>query len=130
MAEFAVGSLEIALGRYDDALRHLGAARDLAERSGGDWLLAASPVQLGILAVLRGRLDEARALLEERAGPEPGGPQHPVVTLCLAAAPAGAGGGGPERAARLEGRGRGPAPARSACQASAGSRRLEGRQNW
>ena len=53
-ASFA-GSLEMTLGHYDDALRHLREARDLAVRCGADWLLAASPVQLGILAVLRGR---------------------------------------------------------------------------
>ena len=32
MAAFTVGSLETALGRYDDALHHLREARDLAER--------------------------------------------------------------------------------------------------
>ena len=32
MAAFTAGSLEMALGRYDDALRHLREARDLAER--------------------------------------------------------------------------------------------------
>src|SRR5262249_52763862 len=36
MAAFTVGSLDMALGRYDDALRHLREARDLAERIGGD----------------------------------------------------------------------------------------------
>ena len=65
IAAFTAGSLEMALGRYDDALRHLREARDLAERCGGDWFAAGSRVQLGILAVLRGRLDEARALLDE-----------------------------------------------------------------
>ena len=65
MAASTVGSLETALGRYDDALRHLREARDLAERFGGDWLAAGSRVQLGILAVVRGRLDEARPLLDE-----------------------------------------------------------------
>jgi len=42
MAAFTAGSLQMALGRYDDALRHLRDARDLAERPGGNWL-AASP---------------------------------------------------------------------------------------
>ena len=42
-----------------------GEARGLAERFGGDWLAAGSGVQMGILDVLRDRLDEARALLAE-----------------------------------------------------------------
>jgi predicted ATPase len=65
MAEFTAGSLDMGLGRYDDAMRRLREARDLAGRSVGDWLGAAPTVQLGILAVLRGRLDEARALIDE-----------------------------------------------------------------
>ncbi len=104
MAEFAVGSLEMALGRYDDALRHLREARGLAERPGGDWLLAASPVQLGILAVLRGRLDEARALLAEALYLSLAARSTPFVTLCLAAyARLALAEGDPERAARLKG---------------------------
>ena len=104
MAEFAVGSLEMALGRYDDALRHLGEARGLAERPGGDWLLAASPVQLGILAVLRGSLDEARALLEEALDLSLAARSTPFVTLCLAAyARLALAEDDPERAARLKG---------------------------
>jgi len=59
IAAFTAGSVETALGRYDDALGHLREARDLAERAGGDWLAAGSRVQLGILAVLQGSLDEA-----------------------------------------------------------------------
>jgi predicted ATPase len=62
MAGFTAGSVEIALGRYDDATRHLSEARDLADRA-GDWLAAGARAQLGILAVLQGRLDEAPALL-------------------------------------------------------------------
>ena len=104
MAEFAVGSLEMALGRYDDALRHLGEARGLAERSGRDWLLAASPVQLGILAVLRGRPDEARALLEEALDLSLAARSTPFVTLCLAAyARLALAEHDPERAAQLKG---------------------------
>jgi predicted ATPase len=104
IAEFSVGSLEMALGRYDDALRHLREARGLAERSGGDWLLGASPVQLGILAVLRGRLDEARALLDEALDLSLAARSTPFVTLCLAAyARLALAEGGSERAARLKG---------------------------
>ena len=104
MAEFAVGSLEMALGRYDDALRHLREARGLAERSGRDWLLAASPVQLGILAVLRGSLDEARALMDEALDLSLAARSTPFVTLCLAAyARLALAQGDPERAARLKG---------------------------
>ena len=33
---------------------------------------------LGILDVIRGRLDEAKGLLSEALSPEPGIPQHPV----------------------------------------------------
>jgi predicted ATPase len=62
MAGFTAGSVEIALGRYDEAMRHLSEARDQADRA-GDWLAAGARAQLGILAVLRGRLDEAPALL-------------------------------------------------------------------
>jgi len=62
MAGFTAGSVEIALGRYDEATRHLSEARDQADRA-GDWLAAGARVQLGILAVLQGRLDEAPALL-------------------------------------------------------------------
>ena len=55
----------MTLSHYGDALRHLREVRSLTERSGGDWLLASSPVQLGVLAVLRDRLDKARALIDE-----------------------------------------------------------------
>ena len=65
MAAFTAGSLEMALGHYNAALRDLREGRDLAERVGGDWLVAVSRVQLGTLAVLLGRLDEARVLLDE-----------------------------------------------------------------
>ena len=104
IAAFAVGSLEMALGRHDNALRHLREARGLAERPGGDWLLAASPVQLGILAVLRGRLDEARALIDEALDLSLAARSTPFVTLCLAAyARLALAEDDPERAAWLKG---------------------------
>jgi len=103
-AGFTVGSLEMASGRYDDALRHLREARDLADRVGGDWLAAGARVQLGILAVLRGRLDEARALLEEALDLSLAARSTPFVTLCLAGyAQLAFADGDPDRAARLEG---------------------------
>ena len=74
----------VALGRYDDALRHLREARDLAEACGGDWFAAGSRVQLGILAVLRGRLDEARALIDEALDLSLAARSTRSVTLCLA----------------------------------------------
>ena len=54
IAAFAAGSLEMVLGRYDDALGHLREVRDLAERSGGARL-ALSRAQLGILGCAAGR---------------------------------------------------------------------------
>jgi len=104
MAAFTAGSLDTALGRYDDALRHLRQARDLAERSGGDWLAAGSRVQLGILNVLRGRLDEAKPLLDEALDLSLAARSTPFVTLCLTAyAWLAIAEGNPERAALLQG---------------------------
>ena len=104
IAAFTVGSLEMALGRYDDALRYLREARDLAEVCGGDWFAAGSRVQLGILAVLRGRLDEARALLAEALDLSLAARSTRFVTLCLAGyARLAFAEGDPERAARLKG---------------------------
>ena len=61
-------------------------------------------MQLGILAVLRGRLDEARALLAEALDLSLAARSTPFVTLCLAAyARLALAEGDPERAARLKG---------------------------
>ncbi len=105
LAAFTTGSLEMALSRYDDALPHLREARDLAERIGGDWLAAGPRVQLGILAVLRGRLDEARPLLNEALDLSMAARSTPFfVTLCLAGyAQLAFADGDPDRAALLEG---------------------------
>jgi predicted ATPase len=104
MAVFTVGSVDMALGRHDNALRHLCEASDLAERIGGDWLAAGPRVQLGILAVLRGRLEKARALLEEALDLSLAARSTPFVTQCLAGyAQLAFADGDPDRAARLEG---------------------------
>jgi predicted ATPase len=60
-----LGAVEMAVGRYDDALRHLHEMRDLAERFGYPWLAAWSQVLMGTAAVAQGRLDQARDLLDE-----------------------------------------------------------------
>jgi tetratricopeptide (TPR) repeat protein len=104
MAAFTAGSVETTLGRYDDAAGHLREARELADRPGGDWLAAGSRVQLGILDVLRGRLDEARALLDEALDLSLAARSTPFVTLCLSAyAWLAFADGDPERSALLEG---------------------------
>ncbi|HEV2253045.1 MAG TPA: DUF4062 domain-containing protein [Streptosporangiaceae bacterium] len=104
MAAFTAGSVEMALGRYDDALPHLREARDLAERIGGDWLAAGPRVELAILAVLRGSLDEARPLLDEALDLGMAARSTPFVTLCLAGyAQLAFADGDPDRAALLEG---------------------------
>jgi tetratricopeptide (TPR) repeat protein len=104
MAVFTASSLEMALGRYDDAERDLREARDLAEPVGGDWLAAGSQVQPGILAVLQGRLDEARPLLDEALDLSLAAHSTQFVTLCLAGyAQLAFADGDPDRAALLEG---------------------------
>jgi tetratricopeptide (TPR) repeat protein len=117
-AAFTAGSLNTALGRYDDALRSMREARDLAEKAGGDWLAAGSRMQLAILAVLQGRLSEARGLLEEALDRSLAARSTAFVTLSLAGyAQLAFAEGYPERAARLEG-------------AAAGLRRRAGLQVW
>jgi tetratricopeptide (TPR) repeat protein len=104
MAAFTAGALETALGSYEDALRYLEEARDLAEGSGGDWIAAGSRVQLGILDVLRGRLDQGRVLLAEALDLSLAARSTSFVTLCLAGyAQLAFADGDPERAALLEG---------------------------
>jgi predicted ATPase len=104
MAAFTAGSLNTALGRYDDALKHLREARDLAERAGGDWLGAGIQASLGILAVLRGRPDEARELLAGALELSLAARSTAFVTMCLAGyAQLAFAEGDPERAALLEG---------------------------
>jgi predicted ATPase len=79
-----LGALEIALRRYDEAHGHLSEVRDLAERLDNRWLRAASRAQLGTLAILHGRLDDAWALLEEGLALGLEARSTRYVSLCLA----------------------------------------------
>jgi predicted ATPase len=85
MALLIVGSLETAVGRGEDAVRHLTEMRELANRFDNARLIAASSVQLGALAARQGRLTEARAHLDNAL--EQGLAVHSTrnVTLSLAA---------------------------------------------
>jgi predicted ATPase/class 3 adenylate cyclase len=117
-AGITLGSLETTVGRYDDALGHLTEVRDLAERFDNAWLGAMSRVFLATLALVQGRPEEAKALLDEALGPSLAAHSTRGVTLCLAAFARWAlVAGDPERAALVAdpaaGRGRagGPGPA-------------------
>ncbi|HEY7360684.1 MAG TPA: tetratricopeptide repeat protein, partial [Streptosporangiaceae bacterium] len=104
LAAFTTGSLETAVGRYDDALRHLREARDLAERFDSIWLAAGSRVQLGILDIAQGRPEQARALLDEALDLSLAARSVQFVSQCLAAfARLAVAEGDPEQAALLEG---------------------------
>jgi predicted ATPase/class 3 adenylate cyclase len=65
LAAFTAGAAETNLGRPDGALRHLAVMRELADRFGYTWLTASAGVLLGTLAIVQGRLDQARDLLDE-----------------------------------------------------------------
>jgi len=85
VAVLTVGLVETAMGRLEDALGHLREARALAGRFDHAGLSAWSQVQLGILAIARGRPEEARPLLDE--GLELSMATHSTrnVSLCLTA---------------------------------------------
>jgi predicted ATPase/class 3 adenylate cyclase len=103
-AGLTVGMAETALGRYDDAVGHLTEVRDLAERSDNLWIAGISRVGLGTLALVRGRAEEARALLDEALGLSLAARSTRSVTLCLAGLARWAlVAGDPERAALVAG---------------------------
>jgi predicted ATPase/class 3 adenylate cyclase len=85
LAVSTAGIVETIMGRHDAAQRHLREARDLGKRFDDAWMAAWSRVLLGTLAVARGRLEEARALLEEALELSLAAHSTRSVTLCLAA---------------------------------------------
>jgi predicted ATPase len=85
VAVLTAGLVETAMGRHDDALGHLREARDLAGRFDHAGLSAWSQVQLGILALVRGRPEEARALLDEGLELSLATRSTRNLTLCLTA---------------------------------------------
>jgi predicted ATPase len=85
MALLTTGFVERSVGRHDDAFGHLREGRDLAARLENAWLVAWSRVQLAALAVVRGRIEEARALLDDGLELSLTAHSTSLVTLCLAA---------------------------------------------
>ena len=72
-------------GREDDALPHLIEARELAGRFDHTWLASWTRTILGALATMRGRLDEARTLLDDALRFSLAARSTASVTLCLVA---------------------------------------------
>ena len=77
------GNLEMALDRYDDALRRVRQARDLAGRLENRWLEAWAQVQLGILTVTRGPRGQARVLLDEGLDFSLAAGSTSLISFCL-----------------------------------------------
>ena len=84
-ALLVAGLLETSLGRHDDAMGHVREGRDLMEELDIAWLDAWSRVQLGTLAGIGGRLEDARALLDEGLELSLATHSTRTVTLCLVA---------------------------------------------
>jgi len=104
VAVLSVGSVQAAMGRDDDAVRQFSQARDLADRFGYHWLATSSRVQLGTLHALRGRLGQARNVLDEALDLSLAARSTSLVILCLAAyARLAFGAGDLEQTALLEG---------------------------
>ena len=61
----SLGGLETVVGQYDHAQRHLQEERSLGDRFGSAFLSSWSVATLGAVAVARGQLREAQALLGE-----------------------------------------------------------------
>jgi len=104
LAAGSLGSMETSAGRCDDALRHLREIRDLADRFDSAWLAAWSRVQLSAVAVLQGRPDQARELLDDALTRSVQAHSTRSLALCLIAfARLALAEGDPEQAALLAG---------------------------
>ena len=81
----SLGSLEMFAGREDEALPHLIEARELAGRFDHTWLASWTRTILGALATMRGRLEDARTLLDDALRLSVAARSTANVTLCLVA---------------------------------------------
>jgi tetratricopeptide (TPR) repeat protein len=85
VALMSLGALETAVGRYDHADRHLTETCDMADRFASAWLTAASRIRLGLLAVARGSLDEARQEFDNALNLSVENDNNYNLILCLSA---------------------------------------------
>jgi predicted ATPase len=85
LAVGTAGTLESGAGNYEDALGHLTEVRDLGVRFDNAFLAAWGRSQLGVVAVMQARLDDARALLDEGLSSSLVANSRQVMTLCLSA---------------------------------------------
>ena len=98
------GALEAIVGRYQDALGHLREGSAFAQRIDSAWLAALVRAQLGIVAVMQRRFDDAWGLLDGALTLSEAAQNTHMVTLCLDAfARLAFAAGRPEPAARLAG---------------------------
>ena len=104
LAAGTLGSMQTSAGLCDDALGNLREVRELGDRLDSAWLAAWSRGQLGIVAILQDRLDDAREMLDEALTRSVAAHSTGSVTLCLMAfARLALAEGEPERAALLAG---------------------------
>ncbi len=79
-----LGELEVAMRRLDDALAHLRQVRELSQQFDNAWL-GVSWSQLATVAIMQGRLEDARALFNDGLTMSLEVESTVGVTLCLAA---------------------------------------------
>jgi predicted ATPase len=79
-----LGELEMAIGRLDDALTHLSQVRELSRQFDNAWL-GVSWSQLATVAIMQGRLEDARTLFNDGLTMSLEVESTVGVTLCLAA---------------------------------------------
>jgi hypothetical protein len=85
LAAGTLGSMQTSAGLCDDALSNLREVRELGDRLDSAWLAAWSRTQLGIVAILQDRRDQARELLDEALTRSVAAHSTGSVTLCLIA---------------------------------------------
>jgi predicted ATPase len=79
-----LGELEVAIGRLDDALAHFRQVRELSRQFDNAWL-GVSWSQLATVAIMQGRLEDARTLFNDGLTMSLEVESTVGVTLCLAA---------------------------------------------
>jgi predicted ATPase len=85
LAAGTLGSMQTTAGQCDAALPNLREVRDLGDRLDSAWLAAWSRAQLGTVAIMQDRLDQARKLLDQALTRSVQAHSTGSLTLCLMA---------------------------------------------